>query len=576
MEYKEEKRVCQNCKNDFVIEVDDFSFYEKMKVPPPTFCPECRLIRRLARRNEKAFYHRVCENCNKKVISVFSEESKIHVYCSSCWTSDALDSMSYGFDFDSSKIFLNQVNDLFHKVPIMNLFGLYTTTKNSEYTNMVSWLKNCYMVTYSDYGENLIYGSFVNHSRDSVDNLMGKEIELCYETTNCSKCYRCFYSVDCEGCSDVWFSKNCTGCNNCFGCVNLRNKSNYIFNEPYSKEEYDIKIKQYVPLSYSGIKNIKNKTSELLSKYPQKYIHGWRNIDSSGDYLTDTKNAKRCFIGFNIEDSKFCSFVTGKMTDTYDFVNFGESSSLMYEVLQGGGQSSNNRMCQWAITSCSNLEYCLFCENSSNLFGCVGLKKKQYCILNKQYTKEEYFKLRDEIIRHMNEKSYVDTNNNVYKYGEFFPIEESPFAYNDTTAQEFFPLKKEEALKMGYKWHDKEDRNYTIDLETNDLPDLISEIQEDILEKIIRCSHKGDCNHQCTEAFKITIDELQFYKRMELPIPRLCPNCRHYERLLERNPMKLWHRKCMKENCNNEFETSYAPERPEIVYCEKCYQNEVY
>jgi hypothetical protein len=42
------------------------------------------------------------------------------------------------------------------------------------------------------------------------------------------------------------------------------------------------------------------------------------------------------------------------------------------------------------------------------------------------------------------------------------------------------------------------------------------------------------------------------------------------------NPPKLWHRKCMKEGCQNEFETSYAPERPEIVYCEKCYQQEVY
>ena len=28
--------------------------------------------------------------------------------------------------------------------------------------------------------------------------------------------------------------------------------------------------------------------------------------------------------------------------------------------------------------------------------------------------------------------------------------------------------------------------------------------------------------------------------------------------------------------CTNEFETSYAPERPEIVYCESCYQKEVY
>ena len=55
--------------------------------------------------------------------------------------------------------------------------------------------------------------------------------------------------------------------------------------------------------------------------------------------------------------------------------------------------------------------------------------------------------------------------------------------------------------------------------------------------------------------------------------------------------MKLWHRTCMckgtndKGNtvdhghdgkCLNEFETPYAPDRSEIIYCEKCYQKEVY
>jgi hypothetical protein len=35
-------------------------------------------------------------------------------------------------------------------------------------------------------------------------------------------------------------------------------------------------------------------------------------------------------VGFNIEDSKFCSFVTGKMTDTYDFVNFKGKLFFMF------------------------------------------------------------------------------------------------------------------------------------------------------------------------------------------------------------------------------------------------------
>ncbi|MBI4059642.1 hypothetical protein HY406_01100, partial [Candidatus Giovannonibacteria bacterium] len=126
---------------------------------------------------------------------------------------------------------------------------------------------------------------------------------------------------------------------------------------------------------------------------------------------------------------------------------------------------------------------------------------------------------------------------------------------------------------------------------------------------VIECQHQGKCNEQCTEAYKIIPQELQFLRRMNLPLPRLCPNCRHYQRIKQRNPLKLWHRKCQcagltSENrvyqntashphhmelppsvgtptakhvgaCPNEFETTYAPERPEIVYCEKCYLAEV-
>ena len=176
----------------------------------------------------------------------------------------------------------------------------------------------------------------------------------------------------------------------------------------------------------------------------------------------------------------------------------------------------------------------------------------------------------------MNDIPYIDAKDRVYKYGEFFPSELSPFCYNETIAQEYFPLTKAEALNQGYKWKDREERNYQIDIKNEAIPNNIKEVDESIIGKVIECGHKGACNEQCTEAFKIIPAELQFYQRMNLPLPHLCPNCRHYQRLKQRNPLKLWHRKCMKEDCQNEFETSYAPERPEIIYCEQCYNREVY
>ena len=63
------------------------------------------------------------------------------------------------------------------------------------------------------------------------------------------------------------------------------------------------------------------------------------------------------------------------------------------------------------------------------------MRNNSYCILNKQYTKEEYEALVSKIIEQMNTMPYVDKNGVTYKYGEFFPIELSPFGYNETVAQ---------------------------------------------------------------------------------------------------------------------------------------------
>jgi hypothetical protein len=200
----------------------------------------------------------------------------------------------------------------------------------------------------------------------------------------------------------------------------------------------------------------------------------------------------------------------------------------------------------------------------------------------------------------MSEKPYMDAKGRVYKYGEFFPPELSPFAYNETIAQEYFPLTKEQAINQGYRWKDREERNYEIQIQNNQLSDHIKDVKDDLINKVIECGHKRECNEQCTTAFKIIGDELQFYRKMNLPLPRLCPNCRHYQRLKQRNPLKLWHRRCQcngamssqqlatgyqyqntiahfhgNDPCLNEFETSYSPERPEIVYCEQCYNAEV-
>src|SRR3989344_8491072 len=112
MVYEIEKRICQNCRKNFVIEPEDFNFYEKMKVSAPTFCSECRLQRRFMVRNERNFYKRECGLCKKSVISMYSLEKPFPVYCSECWWGDDWDSMAFSKEYDFSKPFFIKFKEL--------------------------------------------------------------------------------------------------------------------------------------------------------------------------------------------------------------------------------------------------------------------------------------------------------------------------------------------------------------------------------------------------------------------------------------------------------------------------------
>jgi hypothetical protein len=572
-----ETKICQNCKKDFIIEPDDFGFYEKIKVPPPTFCPECRLQRRLAWRNEKGLYHRECDLCGKKIIAIYNKDFNNTVYCDSCWWGDNWDASEYAIDIDFTRPFFDQFFELFHRVPAPNLFAFSTTMINSQYCNLANDMKNCYLLHDGTFDENVSYGSGAFYCKDSQDITMARKCELCYEIVTCINCFQTTFSQNCEDCVDVHFSHSLRGCNNCFGCVNLHKKSYCIWNIQYSKEEYNKKLKSSELDSHKNIIYFKEKAQNFWKEFPKRFYFGVQNVNVSGDYLEHSKNSQTCFGCANLEDSKYCSFVSnGPVKNTYDFTHYGDNIELINECLQSG-RGLYNVKSGWGVWNNSkNADYCITIPGVSDVFGCIGLKKKQYCILNKQYTKEEYERLVPKIIKHMNDMPFVDKKGRVYKYGEFFPLEFSPFGYNETTAQEYFPLSQEKAITSGYNWRQLKERNYQITKNSEELPDSITEINNSILNEVIACGHEGKCEEDCMTAFKILPEDLKFYRRMNLPLPRLCSNCRRYQRVKQRNPLKLWHRRCMKEGCNNEFETSYAPERPEIIYCEKCFQQEVY
>ena len=151
------------------------------------------------------------------------------------------------------------------------------------------------------------------------------------------------------------------------------------------------------------------------------------------------------------------------------------------------------------------------------------------------------------------------------EFGEFFPIETSPFPYEETLAQDAFPLSGFDCTQPDNVSYSSDTKNHGIP--GSRLPDLITEIPDDILDWPIICRVSG-------RPFKIIKKELDYYRANGIPVPHLHPDERHRVRKNLRNPYFLWSRKC--DACGIEIASSYNTERSERVLCEECYLQEVY
>ena len=592
-----ETRACQNCKKDFVIEPADFDFYKKIDVPPPTFCPLCRLQRRLAYRNERFMFKKKCASSGREIFSLYPGEAPVVIYENVIWHGDSWDALSYGVDVDFSRPFLDQVFELYNKAP---LYALSTVRGvNSEFSGNFDGFKNCYLCFNGNDCEDCMYSVTLDYLKNCVDVTAATRSENCYGSFWLNGCTNVRYSRQCADSFNLLFCKSCFGCNDCFGSVNLRNKKYYIFNQPYSKEEYEAKMKEFNLGSHQSVMALRKQVEEFWLQHPVKYIEGLKNTNVSGEYIFNSKNTKDSWTVWDAENSRFLHYMErGPIKDSYDYTVWGSGADSLYECLNVGLGAYNIKFSDECWQDVRNIEYSFYCLSSSGLFGCVSLKKKQYCILNKQYTKEEYELLVPKIKKHMDEMPYVDKNGCVYSYGEFFPAERSAIPYNNTPAQEHFPLTKKAAAAKGYFWRDGEERKYVPSKQSQELPDLIGDVQDGILKEVILCEDWASDPEKaeqgsCTKAFRITPQELSFYRRFNIPLPRKCPNSRHLERINQRNGIALYERKCgclgtsrgeyknMNSHlhgttaCENTFQTAYGPEQPQIVYCEQCYQQEV-
>lgn len=551
-------RVCGDCKKDFQIEADDITFYKMMRVPPPKLCPDCRQRRRLAFANYSNIYRRKCDvpGHTEMMISPVAPVMPWITYDHETYYSDSWDPYNYGQQVQPGESFFSQYHKLLKVIPQPGV-RRGESSINCDFSFYGKFMKDCYYVFGGRKSEDIMYSSSVYRSIHAVDSYSIYDVDTVYQNIGTQDCYKINYGYFSSNCIESDFIFDCRNCQNCFGCVNLRNKNYCWFNEQLTKEEY-LKRRAQVDLgSIKTTKEYKDKFWNFVKENPIRAARISQSNNCSGEDIRESNNCHECFTVEKSENLKYAAFAIVKLKDCMDVGHSG-GAERMYDSQNCGTLSSNIKF-SFAGKESIDCEYMMSSKNCTNCFGCVALQNASYSIFNKQYTEEEYWPVLDEVKTKMLQDG---------DYGEFFPMNFSPCAYNSSLAQIMYPMTENEAKERGVYWQPENDIDTkglnTINAES--LPDNVKSVTEDLYNIAI-------IGEVSKKPYKLTAREVEFYKRYSLALPTDTPYQRTLDRFKILNNFKMNDENCV--SCKKEIKSLFKKSDGFKPLCEQCYLKEV-
>ena len=378
---------------------------------------------------------------NKGIISRFPDTPRIKSVISNKEFEKGRDDLLEAWiNYNAEEDFLNHFDILFKSIDMVNSCQ-YWNNINSDFAESVLNGKNIYL-TFAAINdcENVCYSVSVKNNCTNIFNslMVQPNSQDIYFATNIASSYKVFYSRYIQNSNNIWFSTNLIWCTECIDCDNLENASYHIANEPYSKEEYFIKKNEI----------LKNKWA-FFKKYRSLKLWGnnigCQNI-KNGDALFNCFDVSDAKHSFNVKWGKNLIFTgwIGWVENAYDICGWG--SSTANNIYGVAGVKGDHVYCSSHIIG-TNIFYSYYLEDCSYCIGCIWLKNKQYCILNKQYSKQQWKILADKIFKKMEDK---------WTLWDFFSWSTNPFYFNDTIAGMLWDFSKEEVEEKWYMWRDEE------------------------------------------------------------------------------------------------------------------------
>lgn len=383
-------QTCAKCTKQFLIIDQEQQFLHEKSFPLPVQCPACRQARRLELRGGRKLYRAKCSRCQKEIVTSYDPQTATSpVLCredydkwnteSDLMTNEPLPNAPNSLTADSFFQELIRLNNLRPRRPTLLMH-----TENVEWANSTYFCKNVYWTFDTSKSNDSMYLYNCNLIVKSADCDYSVESELCYECTDVSRCYNCSYLENCNNMRDSHFCVKSSNCHDCFGCVNLRNKSYCIFNRQLTEADYKQLLPKYLAWNHE---KVLTEIETLSRRYPWTQTNEQGNINSSfGNYIYNNKNCYLCFDATNNENSGYL-YDASNHKSCFDVDMSGESQ-LSYEM----SDSVSMFNCNYVIWSglCQDSSYIIDCGNCKFCFGCSGLKNKQYVLLNRQLTKEDY------------------------------------------------------------------------------------------------------------------------------------------------------------------------------------------
>lgn len=554
--------ICRSCAKPFSHERESIDFLERISpvinqnvypIARPQSCPACRLRRRLAFRNQTYIYTRLSSLSGKRMFSAYPENAPGLICDREEWWSESFDGAAYGREFDFSRSFFEQWQELALTVPHLSRSCL--NEENCDYCNNVTGTKDCYLVFNTSNARDCLYCENVVNSRDCIDCTHSPDCELCFDCVACNSCYELQSSYFSANCRNSYYLFHCRSCADCFACCNLYRKEHSVFNRQLTPSEYDAFIAAAGLQSRAAREEWQRQALEFYQLQPRPHIEAAFVENVSGNFIFESKNVAESYLVRTGENLRYCFNTVNGVRDCQDFSSFGNDAELIYESANCGSKAYGLIFCDLCWGGSSNLAYCRFCTSCSDCFGCISLKHKQHSVLNRSYSKSEYESLVPKIIEHMSCTG---------EWGEFFPMQMSFFPYNQSYAQRLFPLTREEALLQRLSWYERNTLSTAGALAAESLPDRLPPTDEP-LTVLSRSSKRP---------FRITADEIKRYRKFGVPFPDETYDERMQQRAGWIDSYRLFPRRCNKSG--KELLSHIDPHSPWVVWDREIYENEFF